>query len=572
MADDGRAAAGGLPRAYWLAGLVLAMLVTALLSRDMTRPFNGLHSWAEADGAWYARAHVKYGLGYTKGVMTQALGDPPPENPRRYFDHPQLNVLIGAGGMWLMGVNEWSLRVLRIAWAVLSVFVLLRILWSLVGPLTAILACVFWVLFPITGYFGTGGLAFLAGLMATWWYLVLVGEIRDGPSPGRRHLAGLAAVLFLMMQLNWTCFFYAAAIGAHYAARCARRREWPKAPLLAVLGLAPLAGAAVTFAVMLAGMEWDVQRIVDLYRWRAARGEMDAHMAEFDWGAWLARFWEFAVTNFTWPVMALGAVGVVVSASRRAGLALRVRRGEALAPQDRGASPQLALFVMPGVMQLLLLRGALWPHQYWERPLGPFIAVGAGLAVVAMWEYLRRIDRPVALAAVGAVMAVATGFCVRGTNHYYRIRWQHPAQIRMWQRLNELILPNEALLMFGPGLSGDYLVTQSKAKGEVIRAEPAWYIDREIAGADTPAEIEAKRQTGRFPVYLVPASYPDPAVDARVKALNAVLERRYRVLAEVPAMCGEVDGEGRVICPEMLPHVIYDLQSNATGSGGAAGR
>jgi len=47
----------------------------------ITRPYGGLHSDAAAAGAWAARSHLKYGLGYTKGYRTLVVGDPPPAYP-----------------------------------------------------------------------------------------------------------------------------------------------------------------------------------------------------------------------------------------------------------------------------------------------------------------------------------------------------------------------------------------------------------------------------------------------------------------------------------------------------------
>ncbi len=53
----------------------------------INRPYYGLHSWANANRAWAARNHVKYGLGYTKGYHTLAVGDPP---PKRYIPEPEI--------------------------------------------------------------------------------------------------------------------------------------------------------------------------------------------------------------------------------------------------------------------------------------------------------------------------------------------------------------------------------------------------------------------------------------------------------------------------------------------------
>ncbi len=70
----------------------------------ITRPYYGLHSWASANHAWAARSHLKYGLGYTKGYHTPAVGYPPPANPQRYVS-PPLETLITAFGMLLLGIQ-----------------------------------------------------------------------------------------------------------------------------------------------------------------------------------------------------------------------------------------------------------------------------------------------------------------------------------------------------------------------------------------------------------------------------------------------------------------------------------
>jgi len=71
----------------------------------ITRPYYGLHSWHNANRAWAARSHVNYGLGYTKGYRTPAVGDPPPAHPQRYVSHPSLETLITAFGMLLFGTE-----------------------------------------------------------------------------------------------------------------------------------------------------------------------------------------------------------------------------------------------------------------------------------------------------------------------------------------------------------------------------------------------------------------------------------------------------------------------------------
>jgi hypothetical protein len=81
---------------FWILGGLLCVLLISIMAWDINRPFTGLHSWGQAHEAWATRVHVKYGLGYTKGFVTWAVGDPPTSNPSRYLDHPQLQLLADA--------------------------------------------------------------------------------------------------------------------------------------------------------------------------------------------------------------------------------------------------------------------------------------------------------------------------------------------------------------------------------------------------------------------------------------------------------------------------------------------
>jgi len=76
---------------FWIFafGVILILILTSVFDFSfkpasykglfINRPYYGLHSWATANRAWAARNHVKYGLGYTKGYHTLAVGDPSPD-------------------------------------------------------------------------------------------------------------------------------------------------------------------------------------------------------------------------------------------------------------------------------------------------------------------------------------------------------------------------------------------------------------------------------------------------------------------------------------------------------------
>ena len=562
-------------RRFWLLAFIPMLVLVGMSAQGFTRPFDGLHSWAQADAAWFTRNHVRYGLGYTHGVMTMALGDPPPENPKRYYDHPQYGGLISAGVMWLFGVNEWSLRLGLLIVDLAVLLVLMAILRRFMGDWAALLAGLLLAMFPISAYFGLGAWLTITVLGAFWMYLAIA---LPGPDKPARwwHYAALGTLLFLGGQISWSGFFYAAAIGSHYVITCIVRRRRPRWGLLAVMVLAPLASAVLVFTVMLSGFDWDYHRIIDLYNWRAAKGEMTGQMTGgFDWGAWFGRAGEFGLTNFTWPVL-LAAGGYLVYLLVYLAVANIYRLICRLAGQAAGAVghpfPLALLFLLPGLLQMFTLRGALWPHQYWERPLGPFIAIAAALGILLIGRSLRQVHRAVAVAVMAGAVVLCGWASVEGANHYYSIIWQTPEKIAMWKELNRLIPSDKELATFDREMD-NLVVTQGAAKGAVYRGEPAWYIDRVMVDANTPQQVEALRTSKKAPVYLMP--WPDPRslnygmygqeggmalYKKHVETLR-YLAGRYPVISHYPGVDSVPDPERprSILKFGMREYLIFDL-------------
>ena len=282
-------------RTYWTCGLVLMILCTCLLMAGWDRPIAAMHSWAQASGAIVARAHVHYGLGYTHGLSTWATGDPPPENPQRYLDHPQGTALMHGAAMAVFGVNDQALRKETLLATLLSLVILLQILYYLLDSRLALMAALAYVLFPLTAYFGCRQWLTPVAFGAVWYYLLCMGALRDRPPAKPRHYVLLGLMLFLAPQLNWSGFFYAAGIGIHYVLLCLIQRRWPSWLLLSVLAACPLTAMAVNFLIMAAGYQWDTDKIMALYTWRASAGEMKT----FEWQPWLGRLWKHSRTNYT---------------------------------------------------------------------------------------------------------------------------------------------------------------------------------------------------------------------------------------------------------------------------------
>jgi hypothetical protein len=535
------------PGYFWLAGGILAILFASIMARDINRPFYGLHSWGEAAMAWRARCYLKYDLSYTKGLAVWAVGQPPRENPNRSLDHPQLGLFVPALDMAIFGVNERGIRIGGIIKAVLSLLVFLKILRGLLDEKTALLAGLLFAIFPITGYFWYQAWMTplnLVSLLAVWFYLAILGCLKDEPKPKPWHKWGLAISLFLVLQLRWEGLFYAAAIGIHYIVRCIRRKQLPQNTLLAILILAPLTSLIIDFSIMAAGHGWDLQKIYSLYQWRAAKGEMP----EFLWGSWFAKLWEFAVINFTVPVLVIAIAYLTLGQL----YVFAAPAAEKQSSHTLRRFPQFWLFIMPAIFQLFLLRGALWRHQFWEGPLVPFIAIAVALAIMLARDIISKVNRWAASGAAVVIVTIIFISCVRGTNFYYHMRWKQPALIEMFKDLNEKIPPDRALLSFE-----DHVVNQHPVKGPHYRPEVAWYLDREIVPARTLKQVQIYAATGQYQYYLVP--YTNYTI-----SLIRELAKQYKY-RQIAGHDGEATKDGKFVRAGMYTYLIFDLTTSASG-------
>jgi len=512
-----------------------------------------IHNTARsASGAWAARSHVKYGLAYTKGVSTWAVGQPPTETPNRYWDHPQLNVLLSSVFMKIFGINTWSLRTGGVFIAIATFLVFLCIIRGLTDDLTTLLSGLILILMPITGYFSLGGWASLMGLGAIWFYLRNIGILGDQATVNKWHKIGLAVSLFFALQFGWPGFFFAFGIGAHYVFGCIFRRKMPNWPLLAILVFAPALSLLLNFSVMAGGYDWDLNKIYELYKWRSAKGEMQ-QMQAFDWGAWNAKFWEYAQTNFTTPILIL-AIGYLTL-----GQVFVFTNSEPYPKTKRRKRqfPQLFIFFIIPISQLFVLRGCLWRHQSWERPFGPLFAIAAALAILVTGDIVEKIHKKLKYPAIIALTVLVTIFCVIGTNYYYAVRWQPQAKIDMFKKLNQVIPPDKKLLSFE-----DFIVNQHKAKGGFIRPEIAWHLDREINTAQTLQDIQEKTKTGMYPCYLMPlASYYDQQLTMYLNNLSGQLMQIYKKYDYIPDVAGERTKDGKFLKAGMNPYMIFYLNS-----------
>ncbi len=537
------------PINYWFCVTAIIILFCCNHGRKINTPFSGLHSWGQATGAWAMRSHVNYGYGFTKGITTWAVGNPPTENPKRYFDHPNLGSFLAGVTGHIFGVKESTLRIVDILNGIVIFLLFFRILRGLISEYTALLAGLLFALFPITGYFAPGGYMIVFALGAIYFYLILIEAFNDNPKPTVWHKIGLAACLFLGLQITWSGFFYAFAIGLHYVCRCIKRKKLPNWSLIAIMVIAPFASMAITFTIMAWGYGWDVTKIVDLYKWRAGNAEVAVASAPFNWGLWFQTLWKHSATNYTVPIVIAAIVYITLGQF----LVFAGPRDEQTG-RFKHQFPQFWLFIVPAITQLFALRGCLWKHQTWLHPFDPFIATAGALFIMMIYDLLKKIHIKVAIATCLAIFAIFTGYCIAGTNYYYDIRWQPEQKIDMFKMLNEKIPPDKYLLSFE-----HFTVNQHKSKGKSYRPEIAWYLDREITQARMPQEILDYAKTGKYPYYLMPLSLYDQKTTGYLMNLSNQLQQLYK-FEYIFGQPGERDRKGRFIKAGMPNYILFDLQ------------
>ncbi|MDD5064772.1 MAG: hypothetical protein PHQ35_08465 [Phycisphaerae bacterium] len=521
---------------FWFCAGLIIILFVSIIARDIARPFYGLHSWAQASGAWAARSHVRYGLSYTKGISTWAVGYPPKAAPQRYWDHPQLNVLIAAGCMEIFGINEWAPGIGVITVDILALLIFIFMIRDISSDLVAIISGTIYILFPLTSYFGMGSWGPMLGYLSMWLYLIIAGY--TARSPKRFHYICLAVALFLGIQFDWVVFFFAMGIGVHCVLVCLIKRKPFNWPLLIILAAAPACSMLLNFIIMAAGYNWDAGKIMELYKWRSAKGEMPA----FEWNKWFAQLWVFAATNFTIPAIVAAIAYLTIG-----------QLFVFATPKDKTGKralqfPCFWLFFLIPFFQLFILRGCLWKHQTWERPLAPLIAIGSALAILTIGDNLKKIHRFFAFAAEGLLAIILLISCLVGAHYYYSIRWQPEAKIKMFKILNKAIPPDKALLSFE-----DFIVNQHESKGGFIRPEIAWYLDRNIVQATTFQRVQELAKTGEYSYYLVPYH---PNLAELINQLQQTYKYEY-----VPGDSGETTKDGNFLKASMYPYMIFDLSS-----------
>lgn len=490
-------------RTFLIAAGLLMLLYASIMSKDITEPFQGLHSWAQAHVSWLARSHVEYGFEYTKGLNTWAVGKPPAEDPDRYLDHPQLPTLLNAVSLSVFGVNNWAQRLGTLIVSVLSLPLLMLMLRYLFDEATSLLATLIYILFPISAYFyWISAWFFMVSFLTIWSYAKVLDSLGEQSRLSPLPLYSLCASLFLMVQLGWAGFLYAAVIGFHYVFVCVLNRQLFSWKVFFTLLIAPIVSMVLVMTILIAARDWNFVQMIELYNWRSnLTGDPSRTIS-----AWWVNYFSMMQKNYSWPVLLLSGMyflfflgGALLNRFGRSNLATGT---QALGEANKVANlPRLRLFwifMLPGVLYSAVFTEAMWVHNYQYAYFALLLAVSAALFILYVRKLMSKHYPAFAEFTAVSLILIIFVFCTMGLSKYHSVESYAPEKVSMFEELSRKMQPSQKLLSHE-----SYTIMNNPAKGAHYRPEVAWHLNREILVVRDLQSIKKYASTGEYPYYLI---------------------------------------------------------------------
>lgn len=460
-----------------LAAAAVLAVGLLLMLREVGRPFVGWHDWNSAIYSVFARNHIHYGLAYTKGFCTWGDTVLPPAEPQRYLNHPPLIAIWAAIPMWIFGDHEWVARLVPIASTLGAALVLMVMLSRLHSRRLGLLAGLFYVMLPLTAYFGRmlDHLApvQLLSLLMLHGYLQWTG--RYGPQhAARRGRAFYALGAVLGIGTGWAAVLMAGLIwlwhtgelviatrapgapratrapGAPWATRAPRSIRAPRPRsdagarrgsrnvLIGLTAIPALSVAAVVLHILW-GAHGSIS-LLDLF-WSRAYGPQALPMPWLEWTTRNARFLIRNVSLF--GVLAMGLYLLLIPyVLKRTGPGTELRR----VVSSGGAVVPILLLGLQGAMFVVLFKNQSGVHDSWQYLLGPFAAVAMAAVVLAAHAIAGSRWPRAALWLASAMVVVPIPSFASSLNWFYEQR-QMPMELVDTFRTLSLAVPARTPVM-----------------------------------------------------------------------------------------------------------------------------
>jgi hypothetical protein len=457
-----------------------------LLSRNIDGWLTGWHEGNNAIYSIFARNHIQYGLGYTRGFMTWGDTATPPAQPRRYLNHPPLLALWAAVPMSLFGDHDWVSRLVPIATTLASAFLLIVIVGRLTSTSVGLLSGFFYVILPATAYFGrmldqTSPCQFFSLLMLHGYlqWVGLYGE-RYSRKTGSAYYA-VGAVFGIWT--GWACIIMAGLIWLWQSIRTLRYKA--QAGLLLAITLITAGSLAAVVVHILWGNGWDVSLFKPLFLSRTVSPEQPV-----PWAKWLYANWMYAGRNFSIFGLSAAVVypGVVAVILRRCSETSPLRR----IVHNKGSLIPILLIGLQGLLWVVVFKHQSWVHDYWQYFAGPFVAVSMASVLLSLFTVLWRLVPRLACWVVLLLMILPMPFFAGTLDLLHRQRSMHNEELVLALENLARLVPQRVPVMVSEQYRGN-----CESFGGYTNCYPdiqtAYYANRPLIFSIDISEIDANR-------------------------------------------------------------------------------
>jgi 4-amino-4-deoxy-L-arabinose transferase-like glycosyltransferase len=488
-----------------------------LLSRNINGWFIGLHEDNSALFSAFARNHIYYGLGNTRLFSVWDQTKSFPSQPNLYLNHPPLLSVMTAIPMAVFGDSEWVVRSVPIAAMLGSAWLLMVIISRLQSPVLGLLAGLFYVMLPVTAYFGRTlnhepPVQFFSLLMLHG-YLQWMGIYGSGYS---RKAGAVYYVLGVVLGTGtgWAAAIMAGMISVWHIFRTFYNRSLVRflLPLTAI----PAVSLTAVVVHILWGCHWNIRWFVFLFLTRAER--------PVSWGQWFVRHWIFLKDNFSvfaigaaviYPVIVLFAVYCTSDNSRLRGIF-----------RNKSGVSSVLLTLLQGLIWIFLVRRHSWAHSYWQYFIAPFFAVAMATVVVAVFMFFPKQMSHVAATIAATLIILPIPFLVEQIDMYYKLSGVE-ATYNIYSLIPALEKLNQYVPQHTPVMTSENYETVQNIGGRTIVgivAQAAYYGNRPFIYSTDINEIETDRQG--CAAYLLRTANDPNAVQ-----LSQRLREKYKLVS-----------------------------------------
>ncbi|HKQ47341.1 MAG TPA: glycosyltransferase family 39 protein [Phycisphaerae bacterium] len=476
--------------------LVVAVIYAVGLTREIQRPWNGLHEWNGALYSLFARNFLRYPWEIHHGMPLIAVGEAvPAENERSiYPSHPAGLVWLVAASFRVLGESEWAARLVPIIASLGSVTLLMLLVRRRWGDDLALVCGLVYSIFPMTVYFGR---MVNHEPVCTFFMLAAAWSWDHWTNPPRENFGRRWAIVVWIIAIiggiwiDWAGALYGGLFAVYIAWQAIRRRRHahggsqrpylPTTTAALCVGAVTIASAGMLFHIVCGGFDgrWD-----DLARVFASR----ASSAPDDWPD---RAWTVTEGNFSLPGLFFGIAGLLFIVVE-------------LIASRTGGRPATALggfgvLFATGVVWLALFWRQYQMHQYWAFYLGPFAALGCAVVIQRLTNSLGKVHRIAAGALRIVLLGVLVVFGIRGTQDYYNFRSRPSDDLAAWSEVRRMTSPDQRILVFP-----DPLHHEDWGGTRVRYINPPqfpYYADRPFDSEGNLDRVEARANS--YPLYLV---------------------------------------------------------------------